>query len=344
MVRGGAKLSDVAAAAGVHPSTASRALDPDLAGRLSDAVVQRVRQAAEDLGYSRNGIAASLRTRQSRIIGVVVPDLTNTMFPPMFRGIEERLSAEGYSAILANSDFQPAKERAIIETFLDRRIDGMILASAHLDDARDLAALARKVPVVLLNREMKTATISAVVADERQGIGLAFAHLASLGHRRIAHIAGPQDVSTGVARRQAFLACLQEAGLAADPARVPVAGSFSEAEGFRLTKMLLAAAVPPTAILAANDWLALGAIRALEEGGLRCPQDVSVTGFNDMPFADRFRPPLTTIHIPHHYMGREAAEQLLAAIRTPSAPVRRVVMASSLILRASTAAPSTGAV
>lgn len=335
----GPKLSDVAAAANVHQSTASRALDPELSRRLSPEVVERVKRVADELGYSRNAIAASLRMQRSRTIGVIVPDLTNTMFPPMFRGIEDRLSADAYSAILANSDLRPAKEKAIIATFLDRRLDGLILASAHIEDAEQLDTLARRVPVVLLNREIAAASVSAVVGDDRGGISEMFAHLAGLGHRRIAHIAGPQDTSTGLARREAFLAAAHGAGGEPDPRLLVTADSFSEREGYRCARHLLEAGGRPSAILAANDWLAIGCLAAIEEAGLSCPLDISVTGFNDMPFADRMRPPLTTIRIPHYRMGFEAAEQLLGLIAAPGSPPQRIVMPPSLIVRGSTAPP-----
>lgn len=333
----GPKLSDVAAAAKVHPSTASRALDPKLAARLSAEVVERVKRAADALGYSRNAIAASLRMQRSRTVGVIVPDLTNTMFPPMFRGIEDRLSAEGYSAILANSDLRPAKEKAIIATFLDRRLDGLILASAHVEDAEQLDSLARRVPVVLLNREIAAASVTAVIADDHGGISEMFAHLAGLGHRRIAHIAGPQDTSTGLARREAFLAAARRAGGEPDPRLLVTAEVFSEQEGYRCARHLLEAGGRPSAILAANDWLAIGSLTAVDEAGLSCPADISVTGFNDMPFADRMRPSLTTIRIPHYRMGFEAADQLLDLIVTPGAERRRIVMPPALIIRSSTA-------
>lgn len=337
----GPKLSDVAAAANVHPSTASRALNPDLAGRLSPSVVERVRRVADELGYSRNAIAASLRMQRSRMVGVIVPDLTNTMFPPMFRGIEDRLGGDGYQAMLANSDFRASKERLIIDTYLDRRMDGIILASAHLDDTERLTALSRKVPVVLMNRE-SAAPITAIISDDAAGVRLMFAHLHGLGHRRIAHIAGPQDTSTGRARRSAFVALMREAGLPVDGRLDVVAESFSEPEGQRCGRQLLDSGAMPTAILAANDWLAIGCITALEEVGLSCPRDVSVTGFNDMPFVDRMRPPLTTVRIPHYRMGYEAADQLLGAIASAERPVRRVVLPPSAVIRGSTAAPAAG--
>ena len=336
---GAPTLKDVAAAANVHQSTASRALHAAEPGRLPPDLVQRVRRIADELGYSRNAIAASLRTRRSRTIGVVVTDLTNTMFPPMLRGIEDRLDAEGYSAIIANTDFVPAKQNRIVDTFLDRRLDGVILATARLQDVEAVTALRQKMPVVLMNRDLADAPVTAVIADAAKGIASAVEHLVGLGHRRIAHIAGPQDVSTGVVRRNAFIAAIEAAALPSDDRLMAAAASFSEAEGVRCGRLLLEAAGAPTAIVAANDWLAIGCIAALEQAGLSCPSDMSVTGFNDMPFADRVRPPLTTVRFPHHRMGYEAADELLALIANPARPARALVMPPQLIVRGSTARP-----
>lgn len=334
------KLRDVARAAGVHSSTASRALDSELSARLSDEVVQRVRQAARDMGYSPNMLAASLRTQRSRTIGVIVPDLTNTMFPPMFRGIEDRVNNDGYSAVLANSDLRDDKERKIFETFVDRRLDGMIVATATLDSFMVKDAVRRRMPLVLLNRTTSDDSISVVVADEKRGITLAVQHLLSLGHRRIAHLAAPQDISTGRIRREAFLAAMNEAGVAVDDAFVIPADKITEEDGKRSAKILLESTSRPTAIVAANDTLAIGAIIAAEEINLSCPTDMSVTGFNDMPYSERMRPPLTTVRIPHYQMGFEAGDELMHRLKNPSAPPKRRVLEPALIVRSSTRALS----
>lgn len=334
------KLRDVARVAGVHSSTASRALDSELSSRLSDEVVQRVRQAARDLGYSPNMLAASLRTQRSRTIGVMVPDLTNTMFPPMFRGIEDRLSQDGYSAVLANSDLRSDKERKIFETFVDRRLDGMIVATATLDSFMVKDAVRRRIPLVLLNRTTADDSISVVVADEKLGITLAVQHLLSQGHRRIAHLAAPQDISTGRIRREAFLAAMADAGIAVEDALIRSVDNLTEDEGKRCARGFLDLASRPTAIVAANDTLAIGAIIAMEESGLTCPGDISVTGFNDMPYSERMRPPLTTVRIPHYQMGFEAGDELMHRLKTPAAPPKRRVLEPALIVRSSTCAPA----
>ena len=331
-----AHLRDVAAHAGVHISTASRALDPQKEKRISADVAAKVKASALALGYQGNVIAASLRRRRSHTVGVIVPDLTNPMFPPMFRGIEDRLQQIGYSALLTNSDFNLEREWQLLDMFVKRQVDGLILATARLDDPIVAAALERGMTVVLMNRTTDAATVPAILADEAAGIADAVAHLHGLGHRRIAHIAGPQDVSTGRTRREAFIAAAARHGLEAGPKHVVVASKFTEAAGHRAALRLLRSGLAPTAIVAANDALALGVYDALNELGLACPADVSVTGFNDMPFVDRLKPALTSVRIPQYRMGYEAADELASRLDDGARPAARRVLPPELIVRDST--------
>lgn len=331
-----ARLRDVAEHAGVHISTASRALDPLKEKRISADVAAKVKASARALGYQGNVIAASLRRRRSHTVGVIVPDLTNPMFPPMFRGIEDRLQQIGYSALLTNSDFNLEREWQLLDMFVKRQVDGLILATARLDDPIVAAARERGMTVVLMNRATAGATVPAILADEAAGIGEAFSHLHALGHRHIAHIAGPQDVSTGRARKEAFVAAAKRHGLEAGPRHVVVASQFNEAAGHRAALHLLQSGLAPTAIVAANDALALGVYDALSELNLACPTDVSVTGFNDMPFVDRLKPALTSVRIPQYRMGYEAADELAARFDDDTRPVAHRVLPPKLIIRDST--------
>lgn len=331
-----ARLKDVADHAGVHISTASRALDPLKERRISPDVAAKVKASAQALGYQGNVIAASLRRRRSHTVGVVVPDLTNPMFPPMFRGIEDRLQQIGYSALLTNSDFNLEREWQLLDMFIKRQVDGLILATARLDDPIVKAALERGMAIVLMNRSTGGMTVPAILADETAGIQEAFDHLHGLGHRRIAHIAGPQDVSTGKTRHDAFAAAARRHGLEAGPRQVVIAGQFSEEAGRRAALHLLQSGLAPSAIVAANDALALGVYEALRELGLDCPGDVSVTGFNDMPFVDKLKPALTSVRIPQYRMGYEAADELIARLDDPARPVASRVLPPKLIIRGST--------
>lgn len=334
-----ATLRDVAEQAGVHLSTVSRVLNDKPGFVISDEVAEKIRKVAAELGYKTNPFAYSLRVNRSFTVGVLIPDLTNPVFPPIIRGIEHTLAAAGYTAIIADSDSNVDNERRILERFKARQTDALILATAHRDDDLIESSVAEGYHVVLINREVESDGMSCVIADDAAGVAAAVRHLAGLGHRRIAEVAGPQDISTGYRRHQGFLAAMQAAGLEVEPGLSGICDTFSEAEGRRVTADLLARDRGFTAVVAGNDLLALGCYDALADAGLSCPRDVSVTGFNDMPFADKFCPPLTTIRIPLYEMGQRAAEAVLDGIRSPAMKRRKIVLPSELVARSSTAAP-----
>lgn len=331
------RLSDVARRADVHISTASRALHTTRPTRISKETIDRVRKAAEELGYQPNVIAAGLRRGRSETVGVVVPDLTNPMFPPMYRGIEDRLLPIGYSALLTNSDFNLQREWQILNMLQKRQVEGLILATARIEDPIVEAAIERGIEVVALNRTTESAQISCAIVDDRTGILLACQHLLELGHRRIAHIAGPQNISTGRVRRAAFVEAMLNAGVPVREDLLVVGDAFSEEVGYRVAMQFLKGNEPPTAIVASSDKVAIGAIRALIETGLSCPDDVSVTGYNDMPFADQLGTPLTSVRIPHYRLGVAAAELLLQRIRSPDDSPESRILQPVLVTRKSTA-------
>ena len=203
-----ATLRDVATAAGVHPATASRALNPETRLLVSEETARRVSEAADRLGYRPNPVARSLRTRRSHTIGVLIPDLNNPLFPPMIRGIEDRLAEHGYVALIGNTDVDMAKERLVFDQMRARHVDGFVLATAITGSPILAEAAAADVPVVLMNRTSPDYPFSSVAVDNEQGVRAAVAHLVSLGHTRIGHIAGPQDTSTGAARLRGFRAAM----------------------------------------------------------------------------------------------------------------------------------------
>ena len=333
-----ATLRDVAAAARVHPATASRALNPGTRLLVSEETARRVTEAAERLGYRPNPVARSLRTRRSHTIGVLIPDLNNPLFPPIVRGLEDRLATRGYVALIGNTDGDPARERMVFDQMRARHVDGFVLATATLHSPILAEAAEADLPVVLMNRTAQGYPFSSVSADNEQGVRSAVAHLVSLGHTRIGHIAGPQDISTGLARLRGFLDGMRTHGLSAGDGQVVYASALSLAEGLRCGRELLDADSGLTAIVAGNDMLAVGCYGAFDELGLRCPQDVSVIGFNDMPFIDRLRPPLSTVRFPHYQLGTEAAKLLLERIETGDGPVKILYLAPELVVRGSTMA------
>jgi LacI family transcriptional regulator len=334
-------LRDVAARAGVHPATASRALNPETRLLVSEETAGRVLQAAAALGYRPNPVARSLRTRRSHTVGVLIPDLNNPLFPPIVRGLEDRLAHDGYVALIGNTDSDDERERLVFEQMRARHVDGLVLATARLRHPLLAEAARAELPVVLVNRMAEDLSFPSVTVDNERGVRMVVSHLAELGHRRIGHVAGPQEMSTGLNRYRGFVTAIEASGLALDPDLVVFAKAFSVEEGLRCCRSLLEQAGAPggvTAIAAGNDMLAVGCYAALDEAGLRCPEDISVVGFNDMPFIDRLRPPLTTIRFPHYQVGTEAAELLLERIADHACPVKILYLAPELVVRGSTAA------
>jgi LacI family transcriptional regulator len=311
-------LRDVAARAGVHPGTASRALDPSRPGRISATTIERVRAAANELGYRPDPTARSLRTRRSGVAGVVVPDLTNPVLPPIVRGIEETLWSAGIACLLADTDNDVEREAALIEELRSRRCEGLIVASATR------TAQIPDLPTVLVTRE--AGSLPLVAADDASGVRAVLAHLRELGHERIAHVTGPLTLSTTVRRLAAF-----------GEGPVVHGEAFTIQAGEKAAAELLNHHPEITAIVAGNDMIALGCYSALASAGLRVPEDVSVTGHNDMPLMDRVQPPLTTVAIPQYEIGVAAARTLLA--RLNDEPVGSTSLPTELVIRASTSRP-----
>jgi LacI family transcriptional regulator len=336
-----ATLRDVARLAGVHPATASRALNVETRSLVNQETAQRVLRAAKEVGYRPNPIARGLKTNRSYTVGVLIPDLTNPLFPPILRGIEDRLEVAGYTSLIANTDNDPERELLDTQAMRARQVDGIIAATARRDHGLLDEVVAAGLQLVLVNRWLPGIPISSATADDRRGQRLAVEHLIELGHRMIAHIAGPLDYSTGFDRHEGFLAAMEEAGLHPDPDLIVVSEAFTESEGARLCGRLLDGGGDFTAVAAANDLLALGCLDMFAERGVDCPGEISVVGFNDMPFAARFQPPLTTIHIPHYKIGSAAAELMLERLQGADGEPRHIRLEPTLVVRSSTSAPAT---
>jgi LacI family transcriptional regulator len=335
-------LKDVADAVGVHTSTVSRALNPKTRHYITQEISDKILKASATLNYRQNAAAYTLRTNRTRIIGVIIPDITNPIFPPIIRGIEDALASEGYMAIVVNADGALPRGASIIGMLCGRGVDGVIAASVERDDPALRQLADDGIDVVTVNRRMDAPGVASVVNDEDGGIRSVLGHLVALGHRRIAKIAGPQKISTGKGRLDAFLRHQSVLGLPADERLIVLADGFNEGEGERCTEALLARQVDFTALVCSNDRLAVGAIAALRRHGLAIPADISVTGFNDMPMVDRLEPALTTVRVQQYTAGRMAAEALLARLEQHggSETARHEVLPVELVVRASTAPPS----
>jgi LacI family transcriptional regulator len=331
-----ANLKDVAKLAGVHTATASRALNERTASMVSEETVERVRQAADSLGYRVNLMARSLKTRRSHTIGMLVPDITNPLFPGMVRGAEDALHEAGYALVLADTDNDPEEERRHRDVMLERQVDGLLMATARRRDLAIDELIESEIPFVLVNRTVDRGRVSAVIPDDHAGMALAVDHLYDLGHRMIAHVAGPSTTSSGARRSAGFLSAMSAFGL--EPGPVAEAAGFTIEAGLAAAGPIFEAPLRPTAIVAANDLVAIGVLDAAAGLGLSCPADFSLVGFNDMSFIDRLTPPLTTVRIDQYALGLRAGRLLLALIEDPAASRETVMIAPELVVRGSTAA------
>ena len=332
-------IRQIADATGVHVSTVSRALDPNKRHLVAQDVADRIASKAESLGYRPNQLAVGLRRGRSNLVGVFLPDITNSVFAPILGGIAETLAAAGYAPIVADAGNDSSQQISFVGKLLSQRIDGLVLATVSQDDELVGYCIEHGLPVVLVNRSEAQDRVSSAVSDDGMGMQLAVDHLVSIGHKRIAHVAGPLTTSTGLLRRDGFLRAMARHGLT---------GEVHEAS--RYTREAGAAAVAGslatgeiTGIVAANDLIALGVLDTLRGVGLCCPDDVSVVGHNDMPLMDVVSPPLTTIRIEHREMGRTAAKLLTESILTGSDEIRHIVLPPKLVVRKSTAKPRTTA-
>ncbi|MGH8889492.1 MAG: LacI family DNA-binding transcriptional regulator, partial [Acidothermaceae bacterium] len=225
-------LEDVAKAAGVHKATASRALNPATESRVSEQTVRRVRAVAQRLGYTPNALAQGLRTARTSTVGVVLPDLTNPLFPPIVRGIEDVLVTRGYVALLANTDNDERREITHIDALRARRVDGFIVATARRDHPLLESMALEGVAIVLVNRTTDRHDISAVLGHEAAGIAAAVDHVVALGHTSIAHLAGPHQLSTGTTRAEAFRAAMRAHGLRTRKSAIVECEAYSVSAGF----------------------------------------------------------------------------------------------------------------
>lgn len=338
----GPTINDLALHLGVHKSTVSRAMDPARRHLIGAELLQRVEAAARQLGWRPNRAAAALSTGRSRTVGVLLPDITNPVFPPILRGIEDALDAEGYFALLANTSRREGgtvAAQAAVERMLAQRVEGFIIATALRDDAWLEGLRLGGARVVLVNRTNDApggrGLLPAVTSDDMLGMRLAVDHLVALGHRQLAHLAGPSGFSTGQARRVGFAQALQAHGLA--PAAVEDCESYSIGAGEAAMSRLLASGTPCTAVVAANDLIALGALQALQRRGVAVPQAMSLIGHNDMPLLAQISPPLTSVRIQHYEMGYRAARMLLEALQGVPGTASTLVLRPELVVRGSTA-------
>lgn len=329
-------MRDVAERAGVSVTSVSHVINETRP--VSDELRRRVLAAMEELGYQPNRLARSLRSGKSHTLGMIVPDSANPFFAEIARGIEDTSFEHGYSLILCNSDNNLEKEAFYTNVLVEKQVDGILFLAAGVSSERICELQRRGMPVVVLDRELPQVEVDSVLTDNTRGGWLATRHLLDLGHRRIACVTGPSELTLSGLRVQGYQQALQEAGMEVDENLV-ISGDFHFESGFQALERLLDMDDPPTAIFACNDFMAVGAICAADMAGQRVPRDLSVVGFDDVKLASFTNPPLTTIAQPKYEMGALATMMLLERMDNPDLPPRHEVLDARLVVRRSTAPP-----
>jgi DNA-binding LacI/PurR family transcriptional regulator len=330
-------INDVADVAGVSRQTVSRVInDRDYVAGETRA---RVQAAIDQLGYQPHAIARSLATGRTRTLGCISPNLVDYTFACMIEGAQAEARRHGY-LILTGSAPTEGDVEPLLEEMLRRQVDGLLVLNPCMDGRRGLfpPLVRRGVALACLKDTLEGDPISSVSCDDRQGGYQATQHLIDLDHRVIATILGPENEQCTLDRLAGYRRALSGAGIAFDPALV-TRGDWSATSGYRATRQLLAGARQPSAIFAQNDRMAVGAIRALRDAHLLVPDDVSVIGFDDIPLASYFDPPLTTLRQPMEECGRRAVRLLLETIKDPDRAPEQVLTPSRLVERGSCGPP-----
>ena len=303
-------IKDVARAAGVSVATVSRVLNNS--GPVADETRTRIFQIATELRYTPNGAARSLSMRRTGTLGVILPDLFGEFFSEVIRGLDQAAQRSRYHLLLSSSHGSRDDAATALQAMLGR-VDGLVVMSPHIDVGVLAAHLPESLPVVLLNSPEADGSFDSVSVDNFGGARDMAAHLASHGHRRVAMILGPRGNHDACERQRGYRAALEAAGLAPDPA-LEVDGDFTEEGGHRAARRLLALADRPTAVFAANDSTAVGALSAFREAGVAVPGEMAVAGFDDIPIARYLTPPLASVRVEIHELGGRAMEHLVRAV------------------------------
>jgi LacI family transcriptional regulator len=326
-------IRDVAKLAGVAPITVSRVMNGG--EDVTEETRQRVQRAIDQLYYVPNSLARSLRSRQSHTIALILSDITNPFWTTVARGVEDTASEHDYRTMLCNTDENPAKEANYLSLLVERRVDGVIVAPATREK-KNLALLKQQqVPYVLIDRRVAGVKVDAVYGDSRRGARMLIDHLIAIGHQRIALINGPITISSAQDRADGYRESLAVHNLPVDEDLI-FQGDFKQASGYRLAQQALACGPRPTAIFAANNFIALGVLQALQEAGLRVPEDMALVCIDDLPYLSAIDPLLTVAAQPAYEMGAAAARLLVERLTTHrTSRAREVVLQPQLIIRRS---------
>jgi len=325
-------LADVAKAAGVSIATVSRVLT-DSDHPVTEETRSKVLEAVERLAYRPNLIARSLRTDQTLTVGLIVENILSPFIPPIIRSIHDYLQQHNYLGIIINSDWDPEVEAEAILGLSRRQIDGIIFVESCLRSSEQVSELVDK-PHIFVHRLFNSLSANSVVPDDRYGARLATKHLAELGHKRIAFINGPEGWDATINRLAGYQEELAAWDMPYDQTLVE-RGDWEVQSGYRAAQRLIAMKRTPTAIFAANDLMALGAIYAIQEAGLQVPEDVAIVGYDDRDFSGFVRPAITTVRMPCEEMGHTSAESLLRLIGGEVDALEPTLIRGELVVRQS---------
>ncbi|MBN1122288.1 MAG: LacI family DNA-binding transcriptional regulator [Anaerolineae bacterium] len=331
-----ATIRDVAKRAGVAPITVSRVVNNS--GYVSDKTRIRVEQAIEELGYIPNMLGPSLRFKQTNTLALILTDITNPFWTTVARGAEDAASESQYNLILCNTDESEEKQNQYTQMLLRRQTDGILLVPASSTPQAVELLQRQKVPTVILDRRVPGVEIDEVRSDSEVGGYLATRHLVEMEHRHVALLTGPENVSTAKDRADGFCRALNEFHLGCPPEFIQW-GKFTQESGYEATKRLLQFDPRPTALVAGNNFIAIGAMTALNEAGYRVPEDMAIVAFDDLPVALTIEPFFTVVVQPAYEMGYQATQLLISRLAGEHEEgCTKIILSPELVIRRSTGA------
>lgn len=334
-----ATMDDVAKRAGVSKTTVSRVLNR-IPNSATPETTERVFLAVDELGYVPNVIAASLKRVTTRTVGLIVGDIENPFFGAVIKGIESTLQKSKYSLILANSNYDPNREEALAQIFLQRQVDAMIVAPGTQGPGQWIqTAKDRNVRILFIDNTIEGVDVDSVVVDNFQAVYQAIQYLIELGHNHIAMISGLKGRLIAAQRTDGFLSALKDNSIQFPPEFLQQ-GAFTIESGYACMQQLLKLRPRPTAVFAANNFMTIGALNAIHESGLQIPKQISILGFDDMYWYSVMRPSLTAISQPAFEIGVKAAERILSCLKSKRQSVpKTITLLTKLIVRESTGPP-----
>jgi DNA-binding LacI/PurR family transcriptional regulator len=325
-------IKDVAKRAGVSVSTVSRVLNGH--PYVTDQVRRQVLEAIRELNYHPSRVAQRLRATDSRLVGVIFSDITNSFYINVLLGVELAFSQHDLSILIGNANSNPDLEASFVRLMQTEGVAGLIIAPTEEDAPALAQAVQDGLPIVVVDRRMNNIDVDTVLANNFKGARQAIEHLIRLGHSRIGLVSGPLHLTSGRERYAGYLQAMSDAQLPIDSSLARF-GDYRQSSGFELTCELLSLSHPPTALFVANNQMTIGALNAIHETGRVIPDDVAIVGFDDLSWAISLNPPLTTVAQPTIEIGSQAAHLLLDRIAEPDRPTRTIVLETQLMVRAS---------